>query len=144
MQISVRLSNLDNVIRGVRRFGAALLGVNKRAMDRAMRKAGRKARGFFPAGAVMGYDVPPRGDYQRTGEYGVSFHVYETRTGARLEVGAAYARYVGGDSEGQGQAWMHRGRWPVISDAVNEELDALVQEVDADLSAVIRQEGIGL
>lgn len=142
MQITVRLINLDNVILGVRKFGAAIPGVTKKTLRGAMLFAHRTAVANWPGGSVQGYNVPARGTYRRTGRYGASSRVVETATGARLEIAAPYAVYVGGDSEGRGQVWFHQGRWPVIREAVEEEVEPLTRQLDRDVQQTV--EAVGL
>jgi len=144
MQITIRLTNLDNILRGVRKFGAAIPGVGKAALRRAMQRAKKTASGNYPFGGFGGYSIPPRGTYRRTGRYGRGFQIIATQTGTRMESGAAYAVYVGGNSQGGGQVRWHAGRWPLIAESVEAELQPLITELETDFSGLIRQEGIGL
>jgi len=152
VQISVKITGLDNIQRGVRTFAKALLGIGKRHLRRALERGRRTATGDYPRGAYSGYSVPPppQSGYARTGTYGRAFDIVESGLTVRLEGraisprGQDYTALVGGYADASGQAGIHRGRWPLIARAVEAELAPLSAEMDAELSDVLRQEGIGL
>lgn len=73
----------------------------------------------------------PRQKYRRSGRLANSWAVermqpsrirFLNRAQAR---GKLYATYVIGDARRQGQAWMHRGRWWLARDVIEEEVPAL-------------------
>ncbi len=43
--------------------------------------------------------------------------------------GRSYVKFVVGDSTGAGQAWMHKGRWPIFANVVDKEVRKLPIEV---------------
>ena len=59
------------------------------------------------------------GNLKRSWEAGVRGNVVYTKNAM------PYAGYVVGDSAGQRQAWMHRGRWYVMRDMVEEKTPEL-------------------
>jgi len=61
------------------------------------------------------------------------------RTGMR--VGQPAAVYIGGDPEGKQQSWMHRGRWPLVANAVQEVTANLPEELRGDLAITARRYG---
>lgn len=80
----------------------------------------------------------PKQRYVRTGRLGRSWSATRIRGGATIKNSATYASYVVGNMRGDGQAWMHVGRWwkarpiideaakelpPLIADAIQKELD---------------------
>lgn len=138
----------DQVQRGIRNIGQALPNIGKKHILAAMKRAKKTGSGGYSSGPYSGYNVPPRGAYVRTGTYGKSFDVIQDGLSVRLvseayRDGHPYSVFVGGDARGGGQASVHAGRWPKIADAVDAELDTLLTETDADLSRVIRQQGLG-
>ena len=150
-QITLKITNLDNVQRGIRTVGKAIPGIAKRNVRRAMERAKKVASGGWSGGANYTIPLLPNQGYERTGLYGQSFQITEIGLSVRLESNAIgergqdYTTYVGGNAEGEGQAAIHAGRWPLIKDAVMAEVErSLIQEIDADLTRVIQQEGLGL
>ena len=150
-QITLTFTNLGNVQRGIRTVGQAIPGITKRNFKRAMKRAKKVASGGWSGGANYTVSLLPNQGYERTGNYGQSFKITEVGWNWRLEShamgerGQGYTTYVGGNAEGEGQAAIHAGRWPLIKDAVMAEVErSLVQEIDADLTRVIQQEGLGL
>lgn len=135
-QITLKITGLNNVQRSTRVIGQAIPKLTQRSIVKALERARIRAAKYPPK--------RPGQRYKRTGRYGRDNQVIETEMGGRLEFNAPYTTYVGGNAEGQGQAWMHEGRWRVIADEVDAEAQNMVNEIEADLSDVIRQEGMGL
>lgn len=145
-QITVKVIS-DQVMRGLRNIGQAIPTIGKKDVLAAMKRAKKTASANYPGGAHGGYDVPPR-NYQRTGNYGRSFSIVQDGLSVRLlseayRDGKPYSVLVGGDATGAGQAGIHAGRWPKLADAVDAEVETLLTEIDADLSKVIRTNGLG-
>jgi hypothetical protein len=64
--------------------------------------------------------------------------------GVKLVNDADRHPWVGGNAAGMGQAEVHSGRWMLIKDVVDQEVtEQILDEVEADLTKVIRQEGFG-
>jgi hypothetical protein len=85
---------------------------------------------------------------RRTGLLNASWGINEAPDGTgyilsndATKRGNTYPRYVVGNGEGVGQAWMHRGRWPLLRNVVDEELTMLTQEVLENLSVTERRLG---
>lgn len=151
-QITVAIRD-KKVIQSLHVIGEAIPRVSKKRVKEAMDGAKSDASGQFPRGSFSGYVVaPPAGSsYTRTGRYGKSFHVTPTGdkgyrlTSDAVYKGKHYTGYVGGNAQGQGQAAIHarRGGWMLIKDAVDKWVSILIREVKADLSQIIRGEGMG-
>lgn len=135
-------------------IGEAIPRVGKKRVKQAMDGAKADASGQFPRGSFSGYTVaPPAGSsYTRTGRYGKSFYVQQTSDkGYKLtsdavdKYGRHYTPFVGGYANGTGQAAIHarRGGWMLIKDAVDKWVKILIREIKADLSQIIRGEGMG-
>lgn len=135
-QITARITGDDKVAIGLKKLGDAIPALAARSIMAAMNKAKEEASAQWPVAAYAGYGVPyrPGQKYKRTGRYGSGFKV--ERNGPQnytLQNRTPYAPFVGGDSEGQGQAWMHEGRWPVIRETVEKFIEPMVQQVDHDI-----------
>lgn len=76
----------------------------------------------------------PRQRYVRTGLLANSWRAERQGAGVLIANSAPYHGYVVGDAGGRGQAWMHRGRWWLGRDVVEEARpalrEALVREMD--------------
>ena len=146
-QITVKINGLDKVQIGLQNIGRAIPALSARAIKTQMEKAKEEASGLYPAGGHSGYIVAPplRSKYVRTGRYGSRMQV--VRNGPQdytLRAGAPYSVYVGGDSQGYGQAQVHSGRWPVIRKVVDKFVTPCAEQIDTDLGKIIRDEGMGL
>jgi hypothetical protein len=92
-----------------------------------------------------------RSPYQRSGAYRRSWKIVRTDEGYELQgggywirgtgmrVGAPYAVLVGGDPEGKGQYYMHRGRWPLVAEVVSDSLPNIPAEIQKDLAITARR-----
>ncbi len=94
----------------------------------------RQRKAFF-ASDGFGGGIPTR----RTGTYARGWQIERQDNGYRLTNAAeSYARYVGGDAFGMSQSGIHRGRWPLFRDAVDEEIANLPEEVEKNLELASR------
>jgi hypothetical protein len=87
--------------------------------------------------------------YVRTGEFFYSWNIrqaesdrYVIESNAQTPNGRRYSQYVVGDAYGLSQAWMHKGRWPLFRDVVEEEIDRLPDEVADQVILVARRKGL--
>lgn len=81
---------------------------------------------------------PPRpsgSTYIRTGRLGRSWKIetagpsgYRIKNEARFR-NRRYSKYVVGSASGEGQAWMHVGRWPLFRSVVDSEGAKLPSEI---------------
>ena len=67
-------------------------------------------------GGLAGGDAAPLSRVETFGDKTVGY------IGGRL----SYITYVVGDEEGEGQAWMHRGRWYKLIDVVRQNVHGVV------------------
>lgn len=85
------------------------------------------------------YPQPPRKSYRRTGRLANSWRAVRTTTGAQITntaafKGRSYSRYVVGDGRGEGQAWMHKGRWwKARPDVIDKETKKLTEMLSAEI-----------
>ena len=100
---------------------------------------------------VRTYPAPLPGQrYKRTGKRYAATNVYRVDNKTyRLDSNPTYRGrtanpYVVGDSQGKGQAWMHRGRWAVMFAVVSKWVKTLLREIETDIADLLRREGMGL
>ena len=76
--------------------------------------------------------------YVRTGRLASSWAA-ERRGGgdAVIRNSAGYAGYVVGNSQGEGQAWMHRGRWWTARDVIQGERPKLRAAIIAQVNRLL-------
>lgn len=77
--------------------------------------------------------------YARTGGYQKAWKVVQKENGFSLTNTKKQAKYIGGSSYGLGQSRIHQGRWRLLRDTVDEELDKLNEEVRDALFVVARR-----
>ena len=88
----------------------------ERKMARPMKRWAQQTIDNKLAGRSQYPSPPPGSRYTRTGRLGKSWgHTQPTLSGRVVKMSiynrTPYAIYVHGDSKGQRQAWMHKGRW---------------------------------
>jgi hypothetical protein len=87
--------------------------------------------------------------YKRTGRLGRSWKVSTRGQSVIIENTAPYSGYVVGDGAGQRQAWMHRGRWWLMRDMVDEKrpelkrmmVQMLTRQLKSNRPAIARAAG---
>jgi hypothetical protein len=82
--------------------------------------------------------------YRRTGKYGQSWKVEKSKTkheGYMLISRLNHAKWVSGSAYGTDQARIHRGRWPLLRDVVEEAVSMLPKEIADDIVMVARRKG---
>ncbi len=148
-QITVTIHGADVLQSGLKKLGLAVSNMPAKVIRPEMEQAGTETSGGYSGG--NSYTVPerPGQDYVRTGTYGSRTRVVpgdnnQYLKSYKLESGASYSRHVGGDAYGQGQAWMHRGRWPLMVNAVEAALDRIVEKANQMFSDVISRTMGGL
>ena len=148
-QITVQ-TNAGQVAQSFKKIGKALPGAVKRDVKGVMDTAKYEASGYWTGGANYGVPEVPGQSYRRTGTYGASFKVIDngyrsfTLFSSAVQRGVDYTRFVGGDYAGQGQAAVHRGRWPLIFDAVSRQVQALIDKVERSIYDLFGGEAPGL
>lgn len=94
-----------------------------------------KARAYPP--------MRPRQTYVRTGQLANRWRVekkgpsrHAIMNDARGPRGQLYATYVVGDGRGENQAWMHKNRWWIARDVINETTPQLTTALSARIREV--------
>ena len=129
MQITARLT--DNVTLGLKKLGAMIREITDDEIQAGLEQAEKEASGGYPGGSYSGYVVPTllRQGYVRTGRFGLSS--YWIREGRSYRIGSSHeaARYIVGDGRGEGQASIHRGRWPVAYQVMLKWVEKMVENM---------------
>ncbi len=90
---------------------------------------------------------PPRSRYVRTYRFKNAWRVAEQPDGysisnaVRGSRNRPYAAYVTGNAEGESQATIHAGRWPVFRDVVDDALDRFPLAILRDLTVSTQRPG---
>lgn len=153
MQISVS-TNAPLVRQGLENLAADIPQIGRRriynamlAMRSELRKPGspitypvhwdseRQRKAFF-ASDGFGRGIPTR----RTGQYNAGYQIVRTDKGYRLENRVSYAKYIGGSAYGTKQSNIHRGRWQLMRDAVDEQIANLPEEIIEEIKIVSRRD----
>lgn len=154
MQLSIT-TNAQIVRQGLENFAAEIPKIGRRRIYEMMvrvrarlAKGGAKPsypihwdsekqrRAFFATGG-FGRGIPSK----RTGELEGGWQVVRLGdSGYRLENASAHAKYVTGDAYGQVHSGIHKGRWPIAREVVEQEASKLPDEVEAELNMVARRE----
>lgn len=147
MKITLRIE--DGKVRdGLRNVANALPDITAENMLGAMILA-RDNASTWTGGASYSTPAPAGSAYRRTGIYGGAMKVQ--RIGLSVSIsndarsprtGKLYPQFVGGRADGTGQARVHAGRWPVIRQEVDKQVEPLVQKIDDDLQRKVRREGL--
>jgi hypothetical protein len=82
---------------------------------------------------------PPNSKYIRTGRLGRGYGLMRhSRTAVRIFNLTPYTGYVVGDAQGQGQAWMHAGRWWLARQRVEARLDDATERIGKAIERELR------
>jgi hypothetical protein len=82
---------------------------------------------------------PPNSKYIRTGRLGRGYGLMRhSRTAVRIFNLTPYTGYVVGDAQGQGQAWMHAGRWWLARQRVEARLDDATERIGRAIERELR------
>jgi hypothetical protein len=158
MQITVSVKG-DLVPKGMQDLTAETPMIGRQQIRTVMERIKRRMQEYPPepegqsvseSHSVLGRIFrPAKGRYERTGRLGRSWAILRTEddNGYRLEnnaryKGKRYPRFVVGGADGTGQAWMHKGRWPLVRDVTDEETAKLPDEIEEKIRMVARAEGV--
>ena len=129
MQITARLT--DNVQLGLNKLGQMIPEITDDEIQKGLEQAELEASGGYPGGSYSGYVVPPplRSGYVRTGRFGQSMTWIREGRSYRIKSDHEAARYIVGDGRGEGQASIHRGRWPVAYQVMLKWVETMVENI---------------
>lgn len=139
MKISVNVRG-QLVRMGLQNLKAEIPQIGRRQIRVRMDRMKRRMEAYPPE--------RPGQKYVRTGQMFYSWRIMPSeRNGYTLENfatrrGVNYPSFVVGNAYGQGQAWMHRGRWELLRDVVEEELQDLPDAIRTEIVMVARRHGL--
>lgn len=85
----------------------------------------------------------PRQKYKRTYRLRRGWKVRQVNEFAyMIRNTVPYTKYVQGGANGEGQAWMHTGRWKLFRDIVDDEYSGLPRKIRESLNYVTRSAGL--
>lgn len=137
-QITIKV-NGDLVRKGLQNLSAEIPQIGRQQIRTMMNQVVRRMQ-EYPA-------ERPGQKYKRTGTLFSHWKIEEISKGYQLSntasrKGRAYAQYVVGDAYGTSQAWMHKGRWNVTRDVLDQEVEKLPDVIEKEIVMVARREGL--
>jgi len=129
MQITARLT--ENIQLGLKKLGEMIPEITDDEIQKGLEEATKEARGGYPGGSYAGYTVPEllRQGYVRTGNFGRSTYWVREGRSYRIKSDHRAAAYIVGDGRGEGQASIHRGRWPVAYSVMLKWVSTMVENI---------------
>lgn len=153
-QISIKTNlpqvkkNLENLAADIPEIGRGrIYGYTQRVLKR-LKKPGRKItypvnwdsekqRIAFFASNGFGSGIP----YSRKGAYQKGWNTVKIENGYRIQNSTEGAKYIGGDAYGRRQSKIHKGRWLLLRDVVEQEAEKLPKEIRDSIITVARRKG---
>lgn len=138
-QISIT-ANAPIVRQGLENLDKEIPDIGRRRIYNTMLKIKARLRKYPPA--------PQNSTYVRTFRLRDAVEIVRADTGYKIQVdpvsprGVRYGKYPLGSAYGTDQAWMHVGRWPLLRDVVDEELEMLPDEIEQEIEIVARRENL--
>jgi hypothetical protein len=134
-QLTIKV-NGELVRMGLQDLSAELPKIGRRQIRTVMNRIVRRQQAY-PG-------ERPGQTYKRTGKLFYSWKIEEVENGYRISntaarKGRSYAQYVVGDAYGTSQAWMHKGRWELTRDVVDQEIEKLPQDIEDEIIMVARR-----
>lgn len=130
--LDIEIEGYDRLTRSLEKLTRGMPGMTSRVIRKwaAGTRAILKATPYPPK--------RPKQRYIRTGRLANSWTVAHTPEGATIvnhasARGREYARFVVGNAAGEGQAWMHRGRWWKARDVIDNETPKLMSQLAAEV-----------
>jgi hypothetical protein len=140
MQLTIT-SNAEIVRQGLQDLSGEPIKIGRRKIFEAMNRITREMEAYPPE--------RPGQKYERTGRLGFAWKVKSLGDGytisndvRSLKTGKTYAKYVVGSARGSDQAWMHKGRWLLLRDVVEKEVEKLPPEIAKEIVMVARSKGL--
>jgi hypothetical protein len=138
MQLSIKVKG-ELVRKGLQDLAAEIPKIGRQQIRTMLNRVARRMQ-EYPG-------ERPGQTYKRTGRLFYSWKIEEIQNGYTISntaarKGRAYAGYVVGDAYGTQQAWMHKGRWLVTRDVVEEEVTKLPPAIEDEITMVARRSGL--
>ena len=132
--------NAELVRQGLQNFDADIVKIGRRTIYNTSVRIKNRLRIYPPE--------RPDQTYVRTFALRDSVRVTGLPSGYVISVnpispkGVAYGGYVVGDADGNGQAWMHKDRWPQFANVALEEIYTLPDEIVNELELSAENNGL--
>jgi hypothetical protein len=81
--------------------------------------------------------------YRRRGIYNKAFNIVKQPNGYDIINEQERATYISGDADGKGQSKIFRGRYPIMRNVIDQEMDKLPTAVVAHIELVAQKKGLG-
>lgn len=134
MRLSIRVRG-ELVRQGLEDLSKEIPDIGRRRMRGVATRVMEKMRKYPPK--------RPGQKYRRTYNLRNNWKAerYKNDKGYTIRNAMSYAHYPVGDAYGTGQAWMHKGRWPLFRDITEQELKELPEAIQEEIVMVARREG---
>ncbi len=138
--LSLTVRNAKLVAKGLQNLRADIPKIAKNNIENVFKRAVKQMKEYPPE--------RPNQTYIRTYEFKNSWQIIPMATGFKVtntatRRGTRYPFYVVGDAVGQGQAWMHVGRWLLFRDVLDFEMTKLPNITEEHLRIRAKEEGLG-
>jgi len=137
--LTVEVRNVKFVSKSLQDLGRDVPRIGREQMFRMCQTIVRRSKEYPPK--------PTRSTYRRTYNFRNAWKItpgsmsYTIRNAVEKN-GKYYGRYVMGDADSKGQAWMHIGRWTLVRKIADEEMAKLPKEVSDLLQISAQQKGL--
>lgn len=137
VQLTFRAKDAKIVRQGLENLDKATPKVGRKQIRDTLNKVVKRMKVYPPK--------PPGSTYERTFKLKRNWKIKRLgNTGYRIinrarYKGKGYTKYVVGGARGDGQAWMHEGRWMIFRDVVDEEFEKLPDAVDKSIRRIMRK-----
>ncbi len=123
--------NAKLVRQGLHNLRAEIPKIGKARLYEAMRRIVTKMQVYPPK--------RPGQKYRRTFRFQKAWRIKASENGYVIENGMPYAKYPVGNAYGQGQAWMHVGRWQLFRDVADAEIGKEAKAIQSNVVMVARR-----
>lgn len=139
-EISIEVRGGDFAQRGFGELEREIPAAHRKQMHRSAYLIGAHFR-VYPS-------KPSTSTYIRTGDLRDSVEIVDMSNGSTVKIdpvsprGVHYGTYVIGNPWGVGQAWMHKGRWPLLKAVADKVTRTMAQEMESAAREKVRQAGM--
>lgn len=139
MQLTIQVKNAELVGKGLANIRAEIPRISELTIKKAADAIVKRMRIYPPA--------PSGSRYVRTYKLQNAWKASRVVNGYTVSAdpvnrGVHYGRYVVGDAYGTGQATVHAGRWQLLRDVTEKEVEKLPPMVEEHIKMVARRENL--
>lgn len=132
IRLSVTVGPYARIVRqGLENLRAEIPKISRFEIYETMQGIARRMKVYPPP--------PAKSRYRRTYRLREGWSIEKLDKGYQIRNSTPYAKHVVGNAYGQGQAYMHVGRWQVMRDVVESEMSTLPGRVQNNLVMVARR-----